>query len=127
MRFESVTAHAFGPFVGRSLELAPGLNVIHGPNEAGKSSLHAALYALRLTTRHIKQSTGIQNLDSASYLSESTGLPPEPEQRAIAAFLDRETGQIDALLARKEQLITLRLKGGGETVFVGEFEVGEGG
>ena len=29
--------------------------------------------------------------------------------------------------AAKEQLITLRLKGGGETVFVGEFEVGEGG
>ena len=28
--------------------------------------------------------------------------------------------------AAKEQLITLRLKGGGETVFVGEFEVGDG-
>ena len=27
----------------------------------------------------------------------------------------------------KEQLITLRLKGGGETVFVGEFDVAEGG
>jgi type I restriction enzyme S subunit len=69
--------------------------------------LHAALYALRVNTRHIKQSTGIQNLDSDSYLSESTGLPPEPEQRAIAAFLDRETARIDALVAKKERLIEL--------------------
>ena len=30
-----------------------------------------------------------------------------PEQRAIAAFLDRETAQIDALVAKKERLIEL--------------------
>ena len=34
-------------------------------------------------------------------------LPPEEEQRAIAAFLDRETGQIDALIAKKERLSAL--------------------
>ncbi len=45
MRFERVDARAFGPFVARSLELAPGLNVVFGPNEGGKSSWHAALYA----------------------------------------------------------------------------------
>ena len=45
MRFESVKAHAFGPFRNESLELAPGMNVVYGPNEAGKSSWHAALYA----------------------------------------------------------------------------------
>jgi len=33
--------------------------------------------------------------------------PPEPEQRAIAAFLDRETVKIDGLVARKERLIGL--------------------
>ena len=32
-------------------------------------------------------------------------LPPLEEQRAIAAFLDRETEQIDALVAKKRQLI----------------------
>ncbi len=40
----------------------------------------------------------------------ATGLfamPPEPEQRAIAAFLDRETARIDALVAKKERLIEL--------------------
>ena len=34
-------------------------------------------------------------------------LPPEDEQRAIAAFLDRETAKIDELVARKERLIGL--------------------
>lgn len=39
-----------------------------------------------------------------------TGLfavPPLPEQRAIAAFLDRQTAKIDALVARKERLLDL--------------------
>jgi type I restriction enzyme S subunit len=34
-------------------------------------------------------------------------MPPEPEQRAIAAFLDRETARSDALVAKKERLIEL--------------------
>jgi DNA repair protein SbcC/Rad50 len=45
MRIERVTAHAFGPFSGDSLELAPGLTVVSGPNEAGKSTWHAAIRA----------------------------------------------------------------------------------
>jgi hypothetical protein len=44
LRIESVSAYAFGPFVGETLRLAPGMTVIWGPNEAGKSSWHAALY-----------------------------------------------------------------------------------
>ena len=34
-------------------------------------------------------------------------LPPLPEQRAIAAFLDRETAKIDELVSQKERLIKL--------------------
>lgn len=34
-------------------------------------------------------------------------LPSVPEQQAIAAFLDRETAKIDALIAQKERLIEL--------------------
>ncbi len=34
-------------------------------------------------------------------------LPSDAEQRAIAAFLDRETARIDALVAKKERLIEL--------------------
>ena len=45
MRFESVTAYLFGRLRGETLQLAPGMNVIFGPNESGKSTWHAALYA----------------------------------------------------------------------------------
>ena len=34
-------------------------------------------------------------------------LPPRPEQAAIAAFLDRETAKIDALIAEQQRLIEL--------------------
>ena len=37
----------------------------------------------------------------------SLGLPPLPEQRSIAAFLDRETTKIDELIAEQRQLIDL--------------------
>lgn len=43
----------------------------------------------------------IQNLDAP--------IPPVPEQTAIAAYLDRETGRIDELVAKKRELIE-RLK-----------------
>ena len=72
--------------------------------------LHSALYAARINVRSIKQSTGIQNLDSERYLNESIGLPREKEQHAIAAFLDREMARIDGLVARKERLIELLLE-----------------
>ncbi|MXY23331.1 MAG: AAA family ATPase [Acidobacteria bacterium] len=45
MRFDSVRAHPFGPFEDATLAPAPRMTVIYGPNEAGKSSWHAALYA----------------------------------------------------------------------------------
>ena len=45
MRYEAITANAFGPFSSRRLSLAPGMNIIWGMNEAGKSTWHAALYA----------------------------------------------------------------------------------
>jgi len=35
------------------------------------------------------------------------GLPPLPEQHAIAAFLDRETARIDALIEKKQRFIEL--------------------
>ena len=69
--------------------------------------LHASAYAVRLNLRSIKQSTGIQNLDSEAYLNERASTPPLCEQFAIADFLDRETTKIDALVAKKERLIKL--------------------
>lgn len=50
MWVERVSARAFGPFREATLELRPGLSVVVGPNEAGKSSWHAAM-RLALTGR----------------------------------------------------------------------------
>ena len=48
MRIQRLDLLAFGPFTNRSLDFSegtPGLHVIHGPNEAGKSSTLRALKA----------------------------------------------------------------------------------
>jgi len=42
MWIERVLARAFGPLQDETLELGEGMNVIAGPNEAGKTSWHAA-------------------------------------------------------------------------------------
>ena len=51
MRFTSVRAHPFGPFRDETLDLAAGMNVVYGPNEAGKSTWQAALFAGLCGTR----------------------------------------------------------------------------
>ena len=71
--------------------------------------LHAALYRCGVTRRSIKQSTGIQNLDSDSYLAEIVKVPPLAEQREIACRLDRQMETLSALLAKHDQLM-MRLR-----------------
>ncbi|MBY0411495.1 MAG: hypothetical protein K2Q97_15555, partial [Burkholderiaceae bacterium] len=68
--------------------------------------VHAAAYAVRLNTKSIKQTSGIQNLDASSYFDERAVFPPHLEQTTIAAFLDRETAKIDDLKKAFEGLIT---------------------
>jgi len=68
---------------------------------------HAAAYAVRLNTRSIKQTSGIQNLDQQQYFDERAGFPPHAEQTLIAEFLDRETAKIDALAGEQSRLIEL--------------------
>lgn len=67
--------------------------------------LHSHLYSGRVNFRSIKQTTGIQNLDSQAYLDEPITYPPLEEQQAIARFLDFKTAQIDALIANKKSLL----------------------
>jgi len=48
MRIKRLDLLAFGPFTNKTLDLSegkPGLHVVHGPNEAGKSSMLRALRA----------------------------------------------------------------------------------
>jgi DNA repair protein SbcC/Rad50 len=55
VRIERIVARAFGPFQGDVLELAPGMTVVAGPNESGKSSWHAAL---RLAVTGVRRGKG---------------------------------------------------------------------
>ena len=64
-------------------------------------------YSDKINFCSIKQNTGIQNLDSSSYLAEKFGFPPLDEQQKIANFLDHETAKIDTLIAKQQQLIQL--------------------
>lgn len=52
-------------------------------------------------------SSSMQNLSQDGLLSFRLAVPPRPEQAAIAAFLDGETGKIDALVGEAERGITL--------------------
>lgn len=65
------------------------------------------LYAGKVNFPSIKQTTGIQNLDSDAYLLESFVFPSYEEQQKIANFLDHETAKIDTLTAKQEKLIEL--------------------
>lgn len=53
MRIDRVHAHAFGPFHDEELRPAPGMTVVHGPNESGKSSWSAAIYGGLCGLRHV--------------------------------------------------------------------------
>jgi len=67
--------------------------------------LFRALYTEGKNVPHIKQTSGIQNLDSESYLNELAWLPSRDTQAAIANFLDQQTAGIDALIAEKKRLV----------------------
>ena len=62
MRIERVVARAFGPFQNQVLELGPGLSVVAGPNESGKSTWHAAL---RLAITGLRALEGRADLEVA--------------------------------------------------------------
>lgn len=65
------------------------------------------LYSSKRVIPHIKQTTGLQNLDLRSFLSEEKMLlPPDGEQEEIVHYLDDKCGAIDALIEKKQQIIT---------------------
>lgn len=66
-----------------------------------------SLYQGKVNFPAIKQTTGIQNLDSESYLQEQFCFPTLAEQTQIARFLDHETARIDALIEEQQRLIEL--------------------
>jgi type I restriction enzyme S subunit len=55
----------------------------------------------------LSQDTGVPGLSREAAYEQRLPVPPPAEQAAIAAFLDRETGKIDALVEEQRRLIAL--------------------
>jgi len=65
--------------------------------------LYYTLLSLNLDS--VSQDTGVPGLSREKAYGTHLSLPPLPEQRTIAAFLDTETTRIDTLVAKQEALI----------------------
>ena len=65
------------------------------------------LQAFRGILINLSSGGGQPNINQEKIRAIRIAAPEVPEQRAIAEFLDRETGRIDALIAKKERQIEL--------------------
>lgn len=101
--------------IARILDPVPGMVVSTGfaVVRAGHELLpDFAAYMLRapyFVERVVANSKGVSfpAINESEMGTYELAAPPRPEQCAIAAFLDRETARIDALVAKKERLIEL--------------------
>ena len=66
-----------------------------------------ALIASKSEYEKIANTVVVSIINKTSQSGISYTIPPPPEQRIIAAFLDHETGRIDALIAKKGRQIEL--------------------
>lgn len=81
---------------------------VRGRNEVISRLLEYALPIPLKAINDITYSTTVKHLSSSDVEKTRVTLPrEESEQESIAAFLDRETGKIDALVAEQEKLIAL--------------------
>jgi len=66
-----------------------------------------SLLASRADLQALGQGATFQELSTDKLASFAVRVPPDDMQREVAAFLDRKTAAIDALIAKKERLIEL--------------------
>jgi len=89
VRIQRVVARAFGPFEGETLDLAPGMTVVTGPNEAGKSSWHAAT---RLAITGVRRGRG-RATNAEAELAERHRPWDIPDRWEVEARLDLDDGR----------------------------------
>ncbi|MGH9320523.1 MAG: restriction endonuclease subunit S [Vicinamibacteria bacterium] len=76
-------------------------------NEASHQFFYYQILAARGEFESLGQGSTFEELGKGQLEDVVIVEPASPEQRAIAAFLDRETAKIDGLVAMKERLIEL--------------------
>lgn len=97
------------PETDRDLVFSTGFAVLHPHRDVDQGWLAYALQADTFVDQVIANSDGISYpaINATKLMSLRIDLPPLPTQHAIADFLDRETAQIDELIAEQERLIGL--------------------
>lgn len=74
------------------------------PAASGRFTYYSAL---TIPFDYYSTNTALPSMTKGALSSHWIARPPFPEQTQIAAFLDRETGKIDALIAEQRQLVDL--------------------
>ncbi|WP_130473039.1 restriction endonuclease subunit S [Candidatus Magnetaquicoccus inordinatus] len=101
---------SFGPFLWQWNEVCALNQHIFRvvPFDSDKKSLY---WTLKAVTTHVEDQAhgiiGMVHITKGDLGTINVPVPLQEEQSAIAAFLDRETGKIDALVAEQEKLISL--------------------
>ena len=67
-------------------------------------------YIVGITGRNLKQTTGIQNLDTKNLFGELVVVPPIQEQLQISQYLDKKSSRIDSLIEKIERKIELLIE-----------------
>ena len=98
--YEGSDDDMYSNFVAR-IEVAPHIDSLYA------LYLHKCLHESGVTTRSVKQTTGIQNLDSSAYFNERVMLPPHTEQVAIGQHLRSRRNELDDSLSEINRAITL--------------------
>jgi len=79
----------------------------HGVGPTWLNAITGSQYAQFYFMTRSKQSTNLASISSTNLMELPVVLPPVVEQTQIAAFLDRETAKIDALVAEQRRLMEL--------------------
>jgi type I restriction enzyme, S subunit len=89
--------------------VSPAYFIYQPSHDADPRFLHFLFRSGEYVSAYALFSKGVRinqwDLDPEQHLSMTVNLPPLDEQRQIAEYLDRETGKIDELIAKQEQLI----------------------
>ena len=92
-----------------NLVVSTGFAVVRPSEELCSRYAKYALQATGFVDEVISRSTGVSYpaINASDLVRIAVPIPPSGEQTAIATFLDRETGKIDALIAEQEKLLAL--------------------
>jgi type I restriction enzyme, S subunit len=92
----------------KNLTVSTGFAVIR-PRKISSDYLANALHAPSFIEEVVSRSVGVSYpaINASEIGLIKIPVPPLPEQQSIAAFLDRETGQIDTLIDKKQRIVEL--------------------